>query len=188
MVLAILLGLAIVGIPAALRGGPYIVTENAEFSRLAESRPWEVSVARIEGFTRQFLQKRFEWNSSNFDSQKERLALFVTAPVLNRLKDSLNAFRSIAHNQGARCFYVLKRLGFSNSQRKIKAHAIRIIRIGTVATATPMTVRISYQDSKLTHDNPYGLDVIGFEEELVRDPIQKEGKNKQWIENVSKGP
>lgn len=174
--LAILLSLAIVGVPFALRSGPYVVTEQGDLSQLAQSRPWEISVARIEGFTKQFLKSRFEWDAKHFDQQRGQLELLTTDVVFGKLKDSINSFRSLAQNQAARCYYLLEGFGFSNSQQKIEARIVRVIRIGAIATATPLTIRVSYRDAKLTRENPYGLAVSSLEEVLPQETEKEEAK------------
>lgn len=155
---------ALIAIPASVSQGNPVLVQSADRVTIAKNEPWNLSVLRIEEFLKQYIRSRFQWNEGNFDEQKKNLKSLVSDAVFTRLKDSLSAFESLNKNHKARSDFVLEGYGFSNEKHKIEARIIRVLHIGKVAAATPLTIQISYQDTAITPDNPYGLVVTGLTE------------------------
>jgi hypothetical protein len=164
LLLGILLGISIVGVPWALRQAPVVVLDQDGFSRIAQGKPWLLTTSRVEGFTKLYLASRFEWNQGDFDKKRDLLQDLVTPSVFVKLHDSLASLSSISKTQSAKCYYVLEGWGFSNADKKIEAHIDRVIRVRNAAIATPLTLHLTIQESQLSDTNPYGLKIDGVEE------------------------
>jgi hypothetical protein len=164
LLLGVLLGISIVGVPWALRQAPVVVLDQDGFSRITQGKPWQLTTSRVEGFTKLYLANRFEWTQDDFDKKRGSLQGILTSTVFDKLHDSLAAFSSISKTQSAKCFYVLEGWGFSNADKKIEAHIDRVIRIRNAVVATPLTIHLTFQESQLSDTNPYGLKIDGIEE------------------------
>ncbi|MCM0606266.1 MAG: hypothetical protein KA715_09260 [Xanthomonadaceae bacterium] len=156
--------MAIVFIPVILTNRPFVIVDDDSIHRMLKTKPWEVSVFRIEAFTKQYLISRFEWNNDTFSKREALLKTLTDEAVFKKLKASISSFQSLAQNQKAKCFFTFEGFGFSNSEKKIVAHISRVLRIGTMAAATPLIVRLTYRESSVSPENPYGLQVVGVEE------------------------
>lgn len=164
VVLALLLGIAIIAVPALSRSGYCIVVEQDGLATLAATKPWKVSAARVEGFLKSYLSARFEWTPETFSKSKETLKVFTSDAVYSKLKDSLASFESIAQNQQAKSHFILEGFGFANAKRRIEARVTRVLRIKHLGLSTPLVIRIAYEDVAVSQTNPYGLVVTGVEE------------------------
>jgi len=173
--LCAVLGMSIVFVPALFTSGPYVIVDDDSVHRMLKSKPWEVSVSRIESFTKQYLSNRFEWTQENFQQKEGLLKSYTDETVFKKLKDSLSSFKILAQNQKAKCFYVFEGYGFSNSDKKIEAHITRVLRMGAIAASTPLVVRLLYRETGISEVNPYGLQITGIEEVEVSDMATKGG-------------
>lgn len=173
--LCVVLAMSIVFVPALFTSGPYIIVDDDSIHRMLKSKPWEVSIARIESFTKQYLSHRFEWSSDSFHKKEASLKEYTDENVFKKLKDSLSSFKSMAQNQKAKCFYVFEGFGFSNSEKKIEAHITRVLRIGNLAASTPLVIKLLYRESSVSEANPYGLTITGVEETEPADSSEKGG-------------
>jgi hypothetical protein len=163
-VLGSLLALSIVAVPWILRQGPVVVMDQDGYSHMVRSKPWQLTVSRMEGFTRLYLLNRWEWSPEDFDAKRASLEELVVPTILPKLKDSLQGLSSLSKAQQARSYFVLEGWGFSNADHKIEARIDRVIRIKSAAVATPMTVRLIVQEAPVTESNPYGLKIESLEE------------------------
>ena len=144
--------------------GPFVITEESTFSSVSQSKPWKLSVERVEGFLRLYLSQRMEWSKVDFDQKRTLLLELSSDGVQRKLKDSLNTYGSMAKAQDMRCFFVLEGFRFSNEKQVIEAEVSRVIRIGAAGVVTPMKIAIGFSESPLTKANPYGMTVISLEE------------------------
>lgn len=174
-VILILLGIAMLAVPAIIGRGPVVVIDTQDYMHVVKSKPWNVTISRIEGFTKLYLSSRFEWVKNNFSEKKEVLSKVTDETIFKRLKDSIGSFESIATNQNGKSYYVLEGYGFSNEKRKIEARITRVLRMNNLAVATPFTVRLSYKETSVSESNPYGLVVDGLEEV---EPTTEQGGDK----------
>ena len=158
------LALLAVVVPTSLKTGPYIIRESDTVSSVIQSEPWKVTAARIEGFLRLYLSNRFEWSKENVDQKRDAVRTLVTDGVAAKLKDSMVSYSTIAKAQNARAYYVLEGFRFSNERRLIDAQVSRIIRVGTTGVVTPLQIRLVYEDSAVSGQNPYGFRVNSIEE------------------------
>ncbi len=158
------LGILAVIVPSSLKSGPYIIQETETVSTVIVSEPWKITVARIQGFLRLFLNSRFEWSKENFEQKREILKTIVSDSVFNKLKDSVANYGSIAKFQDARGFYVLEDFRLANQQHVIEAQVSRIIRLSTTGVVTPLRLRLIYEETTISNANPYGLRVKAIEE------------------------
>ncbi len=167
LVLAGLLGISLVAVPSIVKKENPIVINEDSVARIAEVDPWKITTTRMEGFAKLYLLNRFEWNREDFSRKKEKLKSITTDSVYQKYKESFTQFEALAQNQAAKSYYVLEGFGFSNAQKKIEVRITRIIRIRNVGMATPLTVRLSYQETAVNAENPYGLIIDGIEESEV---------------------
>ncbi len=166
------LGLLAVIVPSSLKTGPYVIQETETVSAVSISEPWKLSVARVQGFLKLFLNSRFEWSKETFEQKREMLKRIATDQVLSKMKDSLDSYSAIAKSQDARGYYVLEGFRFSNDQHVIEAQVSRIIRLGTTGVVTPLSLRLSYEDASISDKNPYGLRVKGIEEGEITPQVE----------------
>jgi hypothetical protein len=160
----VILAVSIVGVPAVLRSGPYVISDQGHFYQLARTKPWELTISRMEGFAKLYLSSRFEWNAENFTGKKAQLKSIMKEAVFNRFKDSLNSFEALAKSQSARSFYALEGFAFSNAKHVLEARVSRVLRIQTSGLVSPIVVRLSFEEVPVTESNPYGLQITGVEE------------------------
>ncbi len=163
-ILCALLAISIIGVPMLFRSGPYVITDSDSFYKVVKSKPWEVSTSRVEGFTKKYLTTRFEWSEETFSTKEDELKNITEESVFKKLKDSISSFKSISQNQKAKSYFTFEGYGFSNSDKKIEARITRVIRIKNIAAASPLIVRLSYQEVAVSEANPYGMTVTGIEE------------------------
>lgn len=175
--LLILLGVSIFAVPVLFKNGPYLIKDQESFFATSKSEPWKLTVGRIEGFTKLYIATRFEWTPENFKSKETTLKEVVSDSVFIKLKESLSSFRAIAQNQHASSFYVFEGYGFSNKEQKIEARITRVLRIKNVAIATPLIVRLKFQEVGVSETNPYGMNLIGIEESEIKDDDGKGGSS-----------
>lgn len=164
-----ILALSVLAVPVSMKKDQMIVVNREGIAEIKPNEPWKHTTTRIESFTKHYLSQRFEWNKTNFEVKKEILKHITSDAVFGRLKDSFTAFEALAQNQDASCYYVLEGFGFSNSQKKIEARITRILRVKNVGLATPLVIRISFQEAILSEANPYGLIIDGLEEVEVKE-------------------
>ena len=174
-VLCGLLAISLLAVPAILSSGPFVIIDEGSYSRLTESKPWNLSVSRLEGFTKLYLSSRFDWNKDNFPEKSKVLTALTDSAVFSKLKDNLSSLEMLAKGQNARSFYVLEGFGYSQAQRRIEADVTRVIRIQNTAVATPLKIRIAFSEAGPNSVNPYGLKVVGVEETPISELNQKEG-------------
>ena len=153
---------------ASINKGPYVVQEKDSFFSVTESEPWKLTQVRIEGFLKLYLKVRMEWSKDDFESKRSLLNQIASDPVQTKLRESLNAFSAMAKSQDMRCFYVLEGYRFSNEKKIIEARVSRIIRVGNTGIVTPIQVAISYDESSVSKENPYGLKMISVEESEIK--------------------
>lgn len=166
--LALLLLLTVVILPGSVRrSNPVLVQSESGFA-LANVEPWRLSSVRMDAFTKAFLSARFEWSEDSFPEVKKTLSEFVDAAVLEKLKDSVQAYEGLARNQKAHCYFVLESPPiYDNEHSKIEAHVTRVLRIQNTVLATPLIIEFSYASAPITAENPYGLKVISLSESEV---------------------
>jgi hypothetical protein len=162
-----LLAVAIGLVPEIVKTSNPLLIRTEKGIVLSEVEPWKLSVARTEEFSRAYLSDRFAWSDADIIDKRKSLSAVTTPEVLSKLKDSLQAFEVMAHNQKARSFYVLEEFHFSNEDKKIVVVITRVLRIQSAALATPIRIEISYRDAQLTPENPYGLVVTSVDEREV---------------------
>ena len=137
---------------------------------LSEVEPWKLSVARVDEFSRAYLSDRFLWSDADFSDKRKNLSVITDPQAMVKLKDSIQAFESMARNQKAKSYYVLEDFHFSNDERKITLQITRVLRIQSAALSTPLAIDISYREAPLSAENPYGLVVTAIDEREVGSP------------------
>lgn len=175
--LMVLLGVTIFAVPALFKNGPYLIKDQGSFFAVSKSEPWKMTVGRVEGFTKLYISTRFEWTPENFKSKETALKEIINESALIKLKESLSSLRGIAQNQHASSFYVFEGYGFSNKEQKIEARITRVLRIKNVAVATPLVLRLKFQEVSVSDANPYGMSVIGIEESELKEDDGKGGSS-----------
>lgn len=165
-VLAMLLGIAIVLVPFTVARGNCTLVQQEGLVELAANAPWKIASFRIETFAKKYLSARFDFSTENAGTRKDALKNLVSEKVLQSLKSPLEADESLAKTQSAQSYYLLEERGlsYSNTKRIIEAKITRVVRVRNAAVATPMVVRLSFQEAPINTANPYGLIVDGLEE------------------------
>lgn len=166
-IMAGLLAISLVAVPSIVKKENPVVINEDNIARIAEAEPWKVTNARMDAFTRFYLSSRFEWTASEFAAKKHKLKSITTDSVYLKFKESFSQFEILTQTQNAKCYYAFEGFGYSNAQKKIEAHVIRVLRVHNLAMATALTVRISYEETAVSATNPYGLIVNGVEESEV---------------------
>ena len=165
------LTLSILFTPIISKNGNPLVLVQDGMAELAETKAWQLSIYRIEGFAKAYASARFEWTADHFSKKTEILKSLVSRSVFQKMKTSVTAFQAIAEKQSGKSYFVWEGLGVSNLKKKIEIKLIRVILIKEVPLATPLTIRLSYEDTAITKENPYGLLISGIEEvERSTDP------------------
>ena len=165
--LFLLLAVALIAIPESARKSNPILIRTEKGLVLSEVEPWKLSAARVDQFSRAYLSNRFVWSESDFDQKKLNLSRLTTPSVFTKLKDSLQTFESMSKNQKAKSYYVLEEFHFSNEERKIALQITRVLRIRNAALATPIRIEMTYSETSLSPDNPYGLLIETVNEQEV---------------------
>jgi hypothetical protein len=155
--LVLLLALSIGYVPTVVKKSNPLLIRTETGIVLSEVEPWKLTSARIEEFTRAYLSSRFEWRDETFAQKRKSLSQIADPQVFLKLKDSLQAFEAIAHNQKARSYYILENFQFSNQEQKIMVDVTRVLRIQSAALSTPLRIEINYGEASLSGENPYGL-------------------------------
>lgn len=174
------LALSITLVPIILRGANPLLVEEGGIAREIATKPWKLTVTRFEGFAKAYLADRFEWTVETFSARKTALSRVTTEPIFAKLKDSLSTFEQLASAQHAVSYFVLEGLGISNAKHVIEARIIRVIRIKSAAFATPLVIRLGYEEAAISEQNPYGLLINDIEEVQPPDvePKTEEGKSR----------
>ena len=164
LALVFVLGILSIVVPTTLKAGPYIIQDTESLLSVSRSQPWKLTVSRVEGFLKLYLNGRFNWSKENFAAQKDILTQIISDAALNKLKDSLISIEAIAKTQGARSFYILEGYRFSNQQKVIEAQVSRVIRVGSTGVVTPLLIHLYFEEASVTEQNPYGLQITSLEE------------------------
>jgi hypothetical protein len=162
-----LLAIALVAVPQAARKSNPLLIRTEKGLVLSEVEPWKLSVARVEEFSKAYLADRFTWSESDFGQKRTQLSQITEPLVMTKLKDSLQAFEAMTHNEKARSYYVLEDFHFSNEQKKVSIQMTRVLRIRSAALSTPLRIELTYSEAPLTAENPYGLVIDTLNEQEV---------------------
>jgi hypothetical protein len=164
-------------VPSSLKNGPYVVQDTEGIYSVSRSQPWKLTVARLEGFLKLYLAGRFDWSKETCNARKELLKEIVDGSNLGRMKESIIGMEALVKNQNGQSFYVLESFRFSNQQRLIEAQVSRVVRVGATGVVTPLLIRLIYDESSISAQNPYGLKIKSIEEVEIKTTTQNEEKS-----------
>jgi hypothetical protein len=156
----------IIAVPLGQKSAGTVVVHLGDDLRLERAEVWKLTPLRYEEFLKKYVSLRFQWEKGDVAESQTRIKAMVDPEVEKKIRDSARAFEELAKNQDAKS-YVLFTPGtfaFSNTAQTMEMRVIRVIKIRSVAVATPLIVRMKVKNVALTTENPFGLQVTDLEE------------------------